>query len=170
MSAVPPVIPARRRRDPAEPGLKGLLAVIFWCACGITASQIAMPFTLIATIGPQAAGSAVVDALSGPSLQSQILRFGVIPQVALFAWSAAFVAFTVMRLRVALTAAPMLLGVWVAISAVCQFGIRGAISPDGLTVEALAGLFPAILSQIIGAVAFWAYMREGQTPRAFFTR
>lgn len=170
MSAVPPVSPVRRTRDPAKPGLKGLLAVIFWCACGITAAQLAWPFTLIASMGPEAAASAVVDALSGPSLQSQILRFGVIPQVGLFVWSTSFVVFTVMRLRLALIAAPVLLAVFVAISTVCQFGIRGALSPEGLTADALATLLPSILAQVVGAVAFWAYMREAQTPAAFFTR
>ena len=170
MSAVPPVSPVRRTRDPARPGLKGVLALIFWSACGITAAQLAWPFTLIATIGPEATASAVVDALSGPSLQSEILRFGVFPQLALFVWAAAFVIVTVMRLRLALIVAPLLMGLWALVSIVCQFGIRNALSPDGLTADALATLLPSILAQVVGAVAFWAYMRQAPGPAAFFTR
>lgn len=170
MTSVPPLNPVAAPKPPRRPGLKGLLAVIFWCACGITATQLAWPFTLIATIGPQAAASAVVDALSGNSIQTQILRYGLAPQVALFLWAVTFVAFTVMRSALALSVAPLLLTLWAAISIYCQFGIQTAVSPDGFSIDTMRVLLPSILAQVAGVVAFWAYFKEGTTPRAFFIR
>ncbi|OYW60750.1 MAG: hypothetical protein B7Y84_09815 [Azorhizobium sp. 32-67-21] len=165
-----PTLPPTPASRPRRTGLKGLLAVIFWCACGITATQLAWPFTLIATIGPSATVSAVVDALSGPSVQTQILRYGVIPQVALFVWAASYVVLTVTRSAKALTFAPILMALWVGISIYCQFGIRAVLTPDGLSVETLPALLPSMLAQVVGAVAFWAYFKQADAPRAFFTR
>lgn len=170
MTSVPPLNPVAAPRPARRPGLKGLLAIIFWCACGITATQLAWPFTLIATIGPQATVSAVVDALSGTSLQTQILRYGLAPQVALFIWAASFVALTVARSALALSVAPLLMVLWMVVSIYCQFGIQVAVSAEGFTIDTLRILLPSILAQVAGVAAFWAYFKEGTTPRAFFTR
>lgn len=170
MPALPPVLPARRRRDPAEPGLRGLLAIIFWCACGITAVHLAGPFTLISQMGPHAAFSAIVDALSGDTVQTQVLRFGLMPQLVLFIWAVSFVVLAVMRRKVALSISPSIFAAWLVVTAFCQFAIRDAISPDGLSVEGLAALMPGLLAQGVGVAAFWAYMRGGEQPKAYFTR
>ncbi|TCT03454.1 hypothetical protein [Aquabacter spiritensis] len=170
MPALPPVLPARPPRASTEPRLKGMLAIIFWCACGVTAVNLAGPFALIAQIGPHATFNAVIDALSGDSVQSRILRFGLFPQLVLFVWAASFVVLTVMRRQSALLVSRALMLAWLLISAVCQFGIRDAIAPGGMTMEAFAALIPGILAQGVGVAAFWAFMRDGAQPRAYFVR
>lgn len=170
MPTVPRMLPGPTRRDPAQPRLKGLLAIIFWCACGITAVHLAGPFTLVSQLGPQAAFSAVVDALSGDAVQTRVLRFGLLPQLTLFIWAVSFVVLTVMRRSAARIAAPALFVLWLVVTAFCQFAIRDAISPEGLTVEGLTALLPGLLAQGVGVAAFWAYMREGAVPKGYFTR
>lgn len=169
MASFPRLFRPRKRR-PDEPALTGLLAILFWCACGITAVPLAGIFSLIAAIGPVGAFSAVVDSLSGPSMASQILRLGLIPQLALFLWSLSFVILTVQRSVHALTVSPWLLATWAVVTALCQFGIRNATAVDGLTVGDLAALLPGILVQTAGAAAFWGYLREGERPRRYFSR
>ncbi len=170
MPALPPIQPVRRRRDPSLPSLKGLLAIIFWCACGITAIPLAGIFTLISALGPQAALSAVVDSLSGDAMATQVLRYGLIPQFVLFIWAVSFVVLTVMRRAAALTVAPGLFFLWFAVTALCQFAIRSAIAQGDLSVGDLAALLPGLLAQGVGAAAFWGYMRSAGQPKLYFTR
>lgn len=168
MPSLPRIFTPRRRPD--EPALAGPLAILFWCACGITAVPLAGIFSLIAALGPAGAVSAVVDSLSGQSMAAQILRLGLIPQLALFLWSLSFVILTVQRSAHALTVSPWLLATWAVVTALCQFGIRNAMAVDGLTVGDLAALLPGILVQTAGAAAFWGYLREGERPRRYFSR
>lgn len=169
MPSLPRIFTPRRRR-PEEPALAGPLAILFWCACGITAVPLAGMFSLVAAIGPAGALSAVVDSLSGQSMAAQILRLGLIPQLALFLWSLSFVILTVQRSAHALTLSPLLLAAWALVTALCQFGIRNAMAVDGLTIGDLVALLPGILVQTAGAAAFWGYLREGERPRRYFSR
>ncbi|GGF69554.1 hypothetical protein GCM10007301_31520 [Azorhizobium oxalatiphilum] len=168
MSAIPPV--SRRRRSSAEGALGGMLAIIFWCTCGIVAVPLAGLFTLISALGTGGALSSIVDSVSGSSISTQMLRFGLVPQALLFLWSVMFVVMTVMRSRHALSIAPVLLVVWLAVTAFCQFSIRGLVLPEGATIMDLATLMPGLLSQAIGVVAFVGYFKEGVRPKAFYVR
>ena len=169
MTALPPV--QRPRRRTAEEGaLGGLLAVIFWSACGITAVPVAGLFTLISALGTQGAFSAIADSVSGTALSTQVLRLGLLPQAMLFLWAASFVAFTIMKSRLALKVSPGLFIAWVAITAFCQFSIRGLVTPDGATLMDFSALLPGILAQAVGAAAFTAYMWEGRRPHFYFVR
>lgn len=170
MPSLPRLFTPRRGRRPDAPALSGLLAILFWCACGIAAVPLAGIFSLIAALGPVGAFSAVVDSLSGQTMAAQILRLGLIPQLALFIWSMSFVILTVQRSVHALTVSPWLLATWAVVAALCQFGIRNVIAADGLTVGDLAALLPGILVQAAGAAAFWGYLREGDRPRRYYTR
>ncbi|BAF88949.1 hypothetical protein AZC_2951 [Azorhizobium caulinodans ORS 571] len=169
MSALPP-IPKPRRRS-AQPGaLGGLLAIIFWCACGITAVPLAGLFTLISAMGPQGAFSAIADSFSGSSASAQMLRLGLVPQFVLYVWAVTTVALTILRSRHALTLVPLALAVWVAVTAFCQFSIRSMITPGDVTFMDLAALLPGLLVQAAGVAALYGYFREGQRPAAFYTR
>lgn len=163
-----PSIPAS---PPAgEPRLGGALAVIFWCACGITALPLAGLFALVSALGVVGTKSALFDAFAGPGLAQQVLRLGLAPQLFLFVWAASLVLLTVARKRIALTFAPWLLVAWVAASAYSQFAIRDAISPDGADIGAFAALMPGLLAQAAGAAAFFGYFREGRRPQGFYCR
>lgn len=153
-----------------ESSLGGILAAIFWCACGITALPLAGLFSLVASFGVSGAVSSFTDVLSGPSIQAQVLRLGLVPQVALFIWSASFVALTVAKSRHALTVVPVLLFVWLAISTYCQFAIRSRITPGGASLGDFAALVPGILLQAAGALALYGYFAEGARPKAFYRR
>ncbi len=153
-----------------EPSLGGALAMLFWCACGITAFPLAGLFALVASFGVSGAISSFTDVLSGPGVQAQVLRLGIIPQVALFIWSAAFVALTVAKSRYALTVVPALLFVFVAVSAYCQFAIRNRITPGGASLGDFAALVPGLLLHLAGALALYAYFTEGARPKAFYRR
>ncbi len=169
MTALPPV--RRPRRRTAEDGaLGGLLAVIFWAACGITAVPLAGLFTLISALGTQGAFSAIADSVSGSSLSTQVLRLGLMPQGMLVLWAVSCVVLTIMKSRRALTAVPVLFIAWVAVTAFCQFAIRGLITPDGASLMDFATLLPGILAQAAGAAAMMAYFREGARPRLYYVR
>lgn len=170
MSHLPPSTPTPG--SPLEKGqrLGGALAVIFWCACGITAIPLAVIFSFIANLGVAGAQAALMDAISGASMSAQLLRFGLVPQAALFAWGLATVVLTIARSRLALTAVPWLLVLWVAVSTYCQFAIRSVLSPDGSNVLDFATLAPGILIQATAAAALFGYFREGQRPTAFYRR
>ncbi|WP_029003905.1 DUF2569 family protein [Azorhizobium doebereinerae] len=169
MSAVPP-IPKRRRRFGEAGALGGVLAIIFWCACGIVAVPLAGLFTLISALGTQGAFSAIADSVTGNSVSTQMLRFGLVPQAILFLWAVSFVALTVLRSRHALSVAPLLMIVWVAVSAFCQFSIRALITPDGATIMDFAALMPGLLAQGVGVAAFVGYFKDGRRPRELYTR
>lgn len=162
-----PSIPAA---TPDEPRLGGALAVIFWCACGITALPLAGLFTLVAGLGVAGAKSALFDSFAGPGVAQQVLRLGLVPQLFLFAWAASFVLLTVAKSRLTLSIAPWLLVAWVATTAYSQFAIRDAISPDGADLGAFAALVPGLLAQAAGVAAFFGYFREGRRPQAFYRR
>ena len=68
MPSLPRLFTPRRGRRPDAPALSGLLAILFWCACGIAAVPLAGIFSLIAALGPVGAFSAVVDSLSGQTM------------------------------------------------------------------------------------------------------
>ena len=106
--------------EPKPARLGGPLAVIFWCCCGITALPLAGLFTLIAEFGVAGARSALFDSFAGPGLQQQVLRFGLVPQVLLFAWAATVVVLTVAKARIAITLLPWMLVAVVAASAYGQ--------------------------------------------------
>lgn len=165
----PSSAPAPSRPASSRP-LGGALAVIFWCVCGITAIPLAGAFSLIAALGTSGAASAISDTLSGDSLQAQVLRLGLIPQVVLFAWAAALVALTIARSRLALSVAPWGLLAWVVVTAMAQFSIRNALAPDGLTIGDLAALVPGLLLQGAGAAALFGYFREGERPKGYYVR
>ncbi|MGU3495315.1 hypothetical protein ACLBXM_14830 [Xanthobacteraceae bacterium A53D] len=168
MSAIPPV--SRRRRFNQEGGIGGVLAVIFWCACGIVAVPLAGMFSLIAALGTTGAFSAMADSIAGPTVAAQMLRLGLVPQAVLFVWGAAFVGLTVMRSRHALTVAPLLLIVWLAVSTFCQFSIRSLMVQENATIMDFAALMPAVLAQAIGVAALVGYFKEGTRPKAYYTR
>lgn len=168
MTTTPPA-PQRAPRS-REGRLGGVLAVIFWCACGITALPLAGLFSLIAGLGVAGTRSVLFDSFAGPSVPQQVLRLGLIPQVVLFAWAASLVALTVAKSRLALAVSPWLLVAWAVASAYSQFAIRDAISPDGADLGAFAALLPGLLVQAASAAAFFGYFREGVRPRAYYTR
>lgn len=176
-SAVPaaptPKPPPRPRRRPVEretPRLGGALMVLFWCACGITALPLAGLFSLVATSGVSGAGWALRETFAGSTIQAQLLRLGLLPQLVLFAWGVSFVVLTVMKSRHALLVAPWLLAAWVAVSTYSQFSIRAAMAPDGATIADFAALAPGILIQIAGVAALFGYFQEGERPRAYYVR
>lgn len=169
MTHLPP--PRMPRRSPdAPPRLSGPLAVLFWCACAITAVPLAGAFSLIASLGPQAALSATVDGLSGNEPATQLLRIGLIPQGVLFVWGACFVVLTVARARATLKIAPLLLIGWVLVTAWSQLTIRAALATDGMTVMDFAALLPGLMAQACAAAALFGYFSEGKRPRAYYTR
>lgn len=151
------------------PRLGGLLAVLFWCACGITALPLAGIFSLIFAIGPASAGAAILDSLSGQSLNAQILRLGLIPQLALFIWGGSFVILTIQRSAQTRVISPLLLVGWLVLTAFCQFAIRKALAQDSLTLGDFAALLPGLLAQGVGVAAFWGYMREAERPRRYYS-
>ncbi|MFS8038259.1 hypothetical protein ACI7BZ_15105 [Xanthobacter sp. AM11] len=161
-----PAVPAAA----PEPRLGGALAVIFWCACGITALPLAGLFTLVSSLGVAGAQSALFDSFAGPGVAQQVLRLGLLPQLVLFAWAACLVVLTVAKSRLALSLAPWLLMAWVATGAYSQFAIRDAIAPDGADLGAFAALVPGLLAQAAGAAAFFGYFREGKRPAAYYRR
>ncbi|MFG1464343.1 hypothetical protein V5F77_15745 [Xanthobacter sp. DSM 24535] len=166
-----PRLPTLRPIPPhriGAPRLSGLLAIIFWCACGITAVPLAGLFTLISVLGPQAAWSAIVDSLAAPGGSSQMLRFGLFPQAVLFVWGISFVIMTVRRAVSTLSVAPIGLVIWLLVTAFSQFAIRDLLAPDGLTVGDLASLLPGLLAQGLGVAGFVGYMREGDRPRRYY--
>lgn len=144
--------------------------VLFWCACGITALPLAGLFSLIAATGVSGATWALTETFAGTTLQSYVLRLGLWPQLVLFAWGISFVVLTVMRSRLTLTVAPVVLVAWVAVSAYCQFAMRAAMAPDGATLADFAALMPGILAQIAGTGALFGYFREGTRPKAYYNR
>lgn len=170
MSHLPPNSPKTHAPLPKERRLGGALAILFWCACGVTAIPLAMIFSVLANMGVAGAQAALMDGLTGPTLSAQLLRLGLIPQVVLFAWGAAMVGLTIAKSRHALTVVPWLLVAWVAVSAYCQFAIRSALSPNGADVMDFAALMPGILVQAAAAAAFFGYFAEGGRPKAFYVR
>ncbi|MFG1418140.1 hypothetical protein V5F38_09535 [Xanthobacter sp. V0B-10] len=168
--ASPPPRPRRRATPRETPKLGGALMVLFWCACGITALPLAALFSLVAATGVSGASWALSETFAGSTIQAQLLRLGLWPQLVLFAWGASFVVLTVMKSRHALTVSPVLLIAWVAVSTYSQFSIRSAMAPDGATVADFAALAPGILAQVVGAAALFGYFREGTRPKAYFVR
>lgn len=162
--------PAPSHPAQEQPRLGGALAILFWCACGITAVPIAGLFALIADLGAQGAVSALFDSFAGPAATQVVLRLGLLPQLVLFAFAVAMVGLTVARSRLALTVLPWMLVLWVAASVYSQFAIRNALTPGGADLGAFAGLLPALLAQGIGVAAFFGYFREGRRPQAFYRR
>lgn len=170
-SSVPPTPKPRRRPVEREaPRLGGALMVLFWCACGITALPIAGMFSLVATSGVSGAGWALQETFAGSTIQAQLLRLGLWPQLVLFAWGASLVVLTVMKSRHALTVSPWLLAAWVVVSAYSQFSIRSAMAPDGATIADFAALAPGLLAQAAAAAALFGYFREGGRPRGYYVR
>ncbi|MDQ0504854.1 hypothetical protein [Xanthobacter agilis] len=172
-SAVPVSPQPKPRRRPQEretPKLGGALMVLFWCACGITALPLAGLFSLIASTGVSGATWALGETFGGATIQAQLLRLGLWPQLVLFAWGASFVVLTVMKSRHALTVSPWLLAAWVAVSAYSQFSIRAAMAPDGATMADFAALAPGLLAQALGTAALFGYFKEGTRPRAYYTK
>ncbi|MFG1344292.1 hypothetical protein V5F59_05315 [Xanthobacter autotrophicus DSM 431] len=159
-----------RPAAPAPARLGGPLAIIFWCACGITALPLAGLFSLVAGLGVGGAKAVLFDSFAGAGLPQQVLRLGLVPQVILFVWAASLVLLTVMKARAALSLSPWLLIVWVIASTYSQFAIRDAISPDGADLSAFAALMPGLLAQAGLAAAFFGYFKEGQRPQAYYTR
>ncbi len=166
MSHVPPsAAPAAR-----PVGLGGPLAVIFWCACAITALPIAGLFSMIANFGVTGTLSALGDSLAGDALPLQVLRISLYPQAALFIWAAGMVILTVARSQLALGWGPWGLAAWTVVSIWAQFAIREAITPGGTGIADFAALVPGILMQVTCVAALLGYFREGARPRAFYTR
>ncbi|MFG1299019.1 hypothetical protein V5F49_04400 [Xanthobacter sp. V3C-3] len=153
-----------------QPRLGGALAILFWCACGITAVPLAGLFALISDLGAQGAVSALFDSFAGPGATQVVLRLGLLPHLVLFVWAVTMVALTVARARVALTVLPWILVLWAGVSIYSQFAIRNALSPGGADLGAFAGLLPALLSQVVGVAAFFGYFREGRRPQAYYVR
>lgn len=154
----------------AEARLGGPLAIIFWCACGITALPLAGLFSLVAGLGVGAAKSVLFDSFAGAGVAQKVLRLGLVPQVVLFVWAASLVLLTVTKSRVALSLSPWLLIVWVLASAYSQFAIRDAIAPDGADLSAFAALMPGLLIQAGLVAAFFGYFREARRPQAYYAR
>lgn len=175
-SAVPlstppkPPRPRRRATERETPRLGGALMVLFWCACGITALPLAALFSLVAATGVSGASWALSETFAGSTIQAQLLRLGLWPQLVLFAWGVSFIVLTVMKSRHALMVSPALLAAWVLVSAYSQFAIRSAMAPDGATVADFAALAPGILAQVVGAAALFGYFREGTRPREYYVR
>lgn len=174
-SAVPAAPQPKPRRRPTEttrdtPRLGGALMVLFWCACGITALPLAGLFSLVAATGVSGAGWALSETFAGSTLQAQLLRLGLWPQLVLFAWGASFVVLTVLKSRHALQVSPWLLAAWVAVSAYSQFSLRAAIAPDGATMADFAALTPGLLAQVVATAALFGYFKEGMRPRAYYVR
>lgn len=168
MSHVPPSPPPA---PPARPvGLGGPLAVIFWCACAITALPIAGAFSMIANFGVTGTVSALLDGFAGDALPIQVLRLSLYAQAVLFVWAAGLVILTVTRSRLALGWAPWGLAAWTVVSVWAQFAIRETITPGGTGVADFAALLPGILMQVTCTAAVFGYFREGARPRAFYVR
>lgn len=171
---LPKVPPHAASHHPGEtvrpPRLGGPLAILFWCACGITALPLAGLFTLVSALGVTGARSALFDSFAGAGVPQQVLRLGLMPQAVLFGWAVAMVALTVARARIALTVLPWILVLWLATTGYSQFAIRDAIAPDGADLGAFAALMPGLLAQAAGVAAFFGYFREGVRPQSFYRR
>ncbi|MEP9353241.1 hypothetical protein ABLE93_06525 [Xanthobacter sp. KR7-65] len=164
-------IPATQSSAPAAaPRLGGPLAIIFWCACGITALPLAGLFTLVAALGVTGTTSALLDSFAGPGVAQQVLRLGLVPQIVLFAWALTTVVLTVAKSRLALSVLPWILVAWLLATAYSQFAIRDAIAPNGADLGAFAALMPGLLAQAAAVAAFFGYFREGTRPQAFYRR
>ncbi|MGE4371732.1 MAG: hypothetical protein AB7E29_02345 [Xanthobacter sp.] len=158
------------RKGSRQGRLGGVLAVIFWCACGITALPIAGLFSLVMANGFSGLIWAVKEIFAGVTLSAQVLRLGLIPQIFLFVWGLCTVVLTVARLRQALLAIPALLGLWVVVSILCQIAIRNLMTVEGAGISDIATLLPGILMQISAAAGLYGYYREAERPRLFYTR
>ncbi|MEP9350348.1 hypothetical protein [Xanthobacter sp. KR7-225] len=167
---LPPAAPRQSAPEPRQRRLGGALAVIFWCACGITAVPLALLFSVIANVGAEATVSLLLDGLRGPGLSAELLRLGLIPQAVLFVWAAAMVLLTVARSRHALTVVPWLMVAWVVVSAYAQFAIRSALQQGAVDVMDFAALFPNLLLQAATAAAVFGYFAEGTRPNAYYQR
>lgn len=160
----------RPRRAGDAPRLGGMLAIIFWCACGITALPLAGLFALVANAGVSGAMWALAETFAGNTPTAHVLRLGLLPQAILFAWAVSLVVLTVARSRHALVVSPLLLWGFVVVSAFSQFSIRDAIAPEGATLGDFAALMPGLLAQAAGAAALYGYFRSADRPRLYFTR
>mgnify|MGYP000939252577 CR=1 FL=1 len=170
MSHLPPPTSAGRPPAPPAPRLGGMLMVIFWCACGITAVPLAVIFSVVANLGVAGAQATLADGLSGQTISAQLLRLGLVPQAALFVWGAATVILTVTKSRHGLVAVPWLLVVWLVVSIYSQFAIRSALSPNGTDTMDFAALMPSILLQVTAVAALFGYFSEGTRPKAYYRR
>lgn len=155
---------------PSKRGLGGPLAVIFWCACGLTALPLASAFSLFAALGPAAAIPVMTGSLTDNTPDAMTLRLFLYPQAVLFLWAAGMVLLTVLRSRLALTWGPWGLVAWTVVSAWAQFSIRNAISLAGVDVADFASLLPGLLMQALTAAAVFGYFREGTRPKAFYNQ
>ncbi|MBB6307650.1 hypothetical protein [Xanthobacter tagetidis] len=170
MTHLPPLAPRAASSEPRARRLGGALAVIFWCACGITAVPLALMFSVIANVGVEGAASLLMDGLRGPGLSAELLRLGLLPQAVLFVWALAMVLLTVARSRHALTAVPWLMVAWVVVSAYAQFSIRSVLQQGAVDTMDFAALFPNLLLQAATAAAVFGYFAEGRRPQEYYVR
>jgi len=155
---------------PSRRGLGGALAVIFWCACGLTALPLAALVSMFADLGPTVAIPVVTSAFTDDAPVAATMRLFLYPQAVLFLWAAGMVLLTVLRSRLALTWGPWGLVAWTVVSAWAQFSIRDAINPAGVSIADFASLLPGLLIQALTVAAVFGYFREGTRPKAFYNQ
>jgi hypothetical protein len=112
----------------------------------------------------------VRQAFGGSDMKSIYLAASMVQMLTLMAWAAIFIVVTLMRARPGPTIAAVPFAIAALIGPVGQCAMAIALIGGTGGLIAAAAQLPHIVLNLVAAVAFWAYLREGRRPNLYFRR
>jgi multisubunit Na+/H+ antiporter MnhF subunit len=157
----------------AEPDARfgGMIAAIFFAALFALT-----PLVFLAVSGARdAQGTTWVllmmlrQAFRG-DMTSAYMALSMAQMLALLVWAATFVAVTLVGARSGPTMAAVVFAIAALAGPVGQCAIIVTFAADTGGIFQAAAQLPHMVLNLVGAVAFWAYMHEGRRPNLYFRR
>jgi hypothetical protein len=158
----------------AEPEARfgGVIAVIFFAAA---LALLPLVFLIVSAAKDGNGTTWVVlmmmrQAFGRPDMKSIYLAASMVQMLMLMVWAVIFIIVTLMRARSGPTiaAVPFVIAAMVGPVGQCAMAVA-LIGGTGGLFSAAAQL-PHLVLNLVAAVAFWAYMREGRRPNLYFRR
>jgi hypothetical protein len=157
----------------AEPEARfgGPIAVIFFAALFALTPLL---FLIVSAI-KEPSGTAWVLAMTigrafRYDISSAYMASSLAQIVMLLVWAAIFVAVTLLRAR---TGPALAIGAFTTcalIGPLIQSALIVVFSPDWSGLMNVASHLPTTMVNLVAAVAFWAYMRDGRRPNLYYRR
>ena len=158
----------------AEPEARfgGVIAVIFFAAAF---ALLPLVFLIVSAAKDGNGTTWVVlmmmrQAFGGPDMKSIYLAASMVQMLTLMVWAAIFIVATLLRARWGPSVTAGVFAIAALVGPVGQFAMAIVLIGGTGGLFGAATQLPHTVLNLVAAVAFWAYVREGRRPNLYYRR